>query len=67
MRNWLERIDKHDGGLETFSQAYKYYGLQFQSDNSVIVREWAPGAVQVYLTGDFSEYIHYPPTLKKIK
>lgn len=56
MRNWLKRIDKHDGGVEKFSQAYKYYGLQFQPDNSVIVREWAPGAVQVYFTGDFSEF-----------
>lgn len=55
MREWVERIEKHDGGLKDFSQAYKYYGLHFQQDNSVIAREWAPGAVQLYLTGDFSK------------
>lgn len=55
VREWLERIEKHDGGLKDFSQAYKYYGLHFQQDNSVVAREWAPGAVQVYLTGDFSK------------
>lgn len=55
VREWVERIEKHDGGLKDFSQAYKYYGLHFQQDNSVIAREWAPGAVQLYLTGDFSK------------
>lgn len=55
VREWAERIEKHDGGLKDFSQAYKYYGLHFQQDSSVIAREWAPGAVQLYLTGDFSE------------
>lgn len=55
VRDWVERIEAHDGGLKDFSQAYKYYGLHFQQDNSVIAREWAPGAVQVYITGDFSE------------
>lgn len=43
--------------MEAFSQGYKFYGLQFQPDNSVIVREWAPGAKDVYITGDFSEYL----------
>lgn len=42
--------------MESFTQAYKYYGLHIQHDNSVIAREWAPGAQQVYLTGDFSKY-----------
>lgn len=56
VRDWIDRIEKHDGGLKDFSQAYKYYGLHFQQDNSVIAREWAPGAVQVYLTGDFNNW-----------
>lgn len=55
VRDWIEHIENVDGGLNDFSQAYKYYGLNFQSDSSVIAREWAPGAVQVYLTGDFSK------------
>ena len=43
--------------MNSFSEAYKYYGLHFQDDNSVIAREWAPGAQQVFLTGDFSKLI----------
>lgn len=41
--------------MDIFSQGYKYYGLHFLPDNSVVAREWAPGAHDVYLTGDFSE------------
>lgn len=61
VQDWIKRIDEADGGLDSFSKAYQYYGLHIQSDNSVIAREWAPGAQQVYLTGDFSEWqwIHY--------
>lgn len=55
VKDWIKRIDDADGGLDTFSKAYTYYGLHIQSDNSVIAREWAPGAQQMYLTGDFSE------------
>lgn len=42
--------------MSAFTQAYKYYGIHLQSDNSVIAREWAPGAAEVYLTGDFSMF-----------
>lgn len=56
VQEWLRKIESLEGGMEAFSQGYKYYGLQFQPDNSVIVREWAPGAKDVYITGDFSEY-----------
>lgn len=55
-KEWLQKIENAEGGLNRFSQAYLYYGLHVQSDNSVIAREWAPGAEQVYLTGDFSKY-----------
>lgn len=40
--------------MEAFSQGYKYYGIHFLPDNSIVAREWAPGAKDVYLTGDFS-------------
>lgn len=55
IQDWIKRIDSHDGGLDAFSQAYNYYGIHVQSDNSVVAREWAPGAQQLYLTGDFSK------------
>lgn len=56
LQDWIGKIDKLEGGMDTFSQGYKYFGLQFQQDNSVIAREWAPNAEQVYLTGDFNNW-----------
>jgi 1,4-alpha-glucan branching enzyme len=53
----MKRIEESEGGLDNFSQAYKYYGIHTQQDNSVIAREWAPGAKEVFLTGDFSEFL----------
>lgn len=42
-----EAIDKNEGGLEKFSQGYKYYGLNrgsHEGKEGIWYREWAPGA-----------------------
>lgn len=56
MKDWLKRIEEGEGGTDVFTQAYKYYGLHIQSDNTVLAREWAPGAEEVFLTGDFNNW-----------
>ncbi|XP_055372487.1 1,4-alpha-glucan-branching enzyme [Condylostylus longicornis] len=66
VQEWLKKIEKLEGGMEVFSQGYKYYGLHFQSDGSVIAREWAPGAQQVYLTGDFNNWQWESHPFKKL-
>ncbi|XP_017040833.1 1,4-alpha-glucan-branching enzyme [Drosophila ficusphila] len=66
LQDWLNKINQSEGGLEEFSQAYKYYGLHFQPDNSVIAREWAPGARDVYLTGDFNNWHWESHPFKKL-
>uniref|UniRef100_A0A1A9ZHS2 NadR/Ttd14 AAA domain-containing protein n=1 Tax=Glossina pallidipes TaxID=7398 RepID=A0A1A9ZHS2_GLOPL len=55
LQDWLTIIDKLEGGLKEFSQGYKYCGLHFKDDNSVVARECAPGAKELYMTGDFSK------------
>lgn len=39
--------------LYDFANGYLYYGLH-RTDNSWVIREWAPSALEVYLIGDFS-------------
>ena len=42
-----EAIDKNEGGLEKFSQGYKFYGLnrgEHEGKQGTWYREWAPGA-----------------------
>ncbi|KAK0400907.1 hypothetical protein QR680_015512 [Steinernema hermaphroditum] len=52
--NALKRIEQDLGGLDNFSKGYKEYGLVVQDDNSVVCREWAPGAESLALIGDFN-------------
>ena len=56
----MERYDRvrarllPDGGaLRDFANAHHYYGFHRQPDGWVY-REWAPGAEQLFLTGDFN-------------
>lgn len=54
----MEQINAGDGSLDKFSTAYQSFGLIINESNDVIAREWAPGAKQLFLTGDFSKW-HY--------
>ena len=52
----MKHIDKHEGGMKKFTKGYQFYGIHRLSNNSIIAREWAPGALGLYLKGDFSEW-----------
>ncbi len=43
------------GGVDSFTSAYREYGLVVQPDQSVKGLEWAPGADELALVRDFSE------------
>jgi 1,4-alpha-glucan branching enzyme len=52
---WLSTIDSAEGGLDKFSQGYKRFGFHVDpSSQAVTYREWAPGAQQASLIGDFN-------------
>lgn len=57
LHRWLKTFEEGEGGIDAFTKGYEYYGIQIRPDNSVVAREWAPGAIGLYLTGDFSEFI----------
>ncbi|CAG9820624.1 unnamed protein product [Phaedon cochleariae] len=48
-----ESIEENGNGIDEFTKAYNYYGVNVQPDNSIVCREWAPGAQQLFLAGDF--------------
>lgn len=54
-KDYVDRVNSSDGSLDKFTKGYDYFGIHVNPDNSVTAREWAPGAQQVFLTGDFSE------------
>ncbi|KAI5637558.1 alpha amylase, catalytic domain-containing protein [Phthorimaea operculella] len=49
-----QKMESWEGGIDGFTQGYKYFGPQFNKDGSVTWREWAPGAHSIHLQGDFN-------------
>ena len=49
----MEEIKTTCGPLEEFATAYRYYGMHHEGSKWVL-REWAPGATEIYVIGDFS-------------
>ena len=49
----MEEIKDLCGPLLEFAQAYQYYGMHRHGDHWTL-REWAPGATQIFVIGDFS-------------
>ena len=56
LQEWIKKFEEAEGGIENFTKGYDYYGIHVLEDNSVVAREWAPGAIAVYLTGTYSEF-----------
>ncbi|KAL1411404.1 alpha-1,4-glucan branching enzyme [Vanrija albida] len=54
----LNFINTHEGGLDKFSQSYKTMGFQVDDKGGVRYREWAPGAVEARLIGNFNNWSH---------
>ncbi|KAH7827611.1 glycoside hydrolase [Monocercomonoides exilis] len=53
---WLKNeIKEKEGGLEKFSRSYEVFGLH-ATPEGISYREWAPGAQQVWLWGDFCNW-----------
>lgn len=51
----VRNIDTTEGGLEKFSRGYESFGLHRTPDNGIQMMEWAPGAEELFLRGDFSK------------
>ncbi|KAJ7228364.1 1,4-alpha-glucan branching enzyme [Mycena pura] len=64
-RNWKETIDRHEGGYENFTKGYLRFGLNVGPGGEVIYREWAPGATEACLIGDFNDWNRTSHPMKK--
>ena len=67
-RTRLSQIEEQYGSLTKFADAYKYFGLQYDKKaKGWFYREWAPGAFDLFLFGDFNEWNRTSHPLKKIE
>lgn len=51
--------------ITDFANGYRYFGIH-RTENGWIYREWAPGADQMYFTGDFNDWDVYGCPMKRI-
>ncbi|KDR15603.1 1,4-alpha-glucan-branching enzyme [Zootermopsis nevadensis] len=66
-QDYVDKVNEYEGGMDNFTQGYKCFGIHVNTDNSVTAREWAPGAVQVYLTGEFNGWNREGHPYKKLE
>ena len=52
--------------LMDFANGYEYFGIH-KTDNGWVYREWAPGADEMYFTGDFADWDCYAYPMKRIE
>uniref|UniRef100_A0A8C7IEV4 1,4-alpha-glucan branching enzyme 1 n=1 Tax=Oncorhynchus kisutch TaxID=8019 RepID=A0A8C7IEV4_ONCKI len=52
----LSKLEEAEGSFDDFTRSYMSYGVQRQANNSLMFREWAPGAQALFLTGDFNDW-----------
>ncbi|KAL7413681.1 family 13 glycoside hydrolase [Mrakia frigida] len=65
---WVKTIDETEGGIDKFSQGWKGdngLGFQVLKDNTILYREWAPGADKAFLIGDFNDWNRASYEMKK--
>ena len=60
-----KQLVKRGKKLVDFASGYKWYGFN-KTKNGWVYREWAPGADQLYLTGDFNNWDWTSHPLEKI-
>uniref|UniRef100_A0A671P682 1,4-alpha-glucan branching enzyme n=1 Tax=Sinocyclocheilus anshuiensis TaxID=1608454 RepID=A0A671P682_9TELE len=53
----LAQLEEAEEIFDCFTLSYRSFGIQRRSDNGLVLREWAPGAEAVFLTGDFSKFL----------
>ncbi|RXN23144.1 1,4-alpha-glucan-branching enzyme [Labeo rohita] len=63
----LAQLEEAEGTFDCFTLSYRSFGIQRRPDNGLVLREWAPGAEAVFLTGDFNswEKLSHPFTQKE--
>ncbi|KAJ3331317.1 alpha-1,4-glucan branching enzyme [Blyttiomyces sp. JEL0837] len=54
-KEWISKIEQHEGGVDKFTRGFEQMGF-VMDPNGIRYREWAPGVVEAYLTGDFNEW-----------
>lgn len=64
-KEWIDKFNKYEGGLDQFSKSYEKYGIHMQPNGDIVYREWAPNALTAALIGDFNNWNRESHHMKK--
>lgn len=63
----LKDIETKWGSLQTYADAYNYFGIHYDSaKHGWTFREWAPKAQKLYLFGDFNNWQRYANPMTRL-
>ncbi|KAL7631237.1 UNVERIFIED_CONTAM: hypothetical protein RMT77_018462 [Armadillidium vulgare] len=62
-----DAIEENEGGFEKFTRGYESFGGHVKDDNTVVWKEWAPAAEQMYLKGEFNDWNATSHAFKKLE
>ena len=54
--DFLNRMDQVEGGIMEMAKGYNYFGCHVEPDKTFVCRQWAPGAKEMWLMGDFNDW-----------
>ncbi|XP_017884300.1 1,4-alpha-glucan-branching enzyme [Ceratina calcarata] len=66
-KDYTEKVEAGDNDLDKFSKSYETFGIHVKEDNSVVATEWAPGAQELFLTGEFNGWNKTANSYKKLE
>jgi len=66
-QDFLGAMDRSEGGIQKFAQGHRTFGAQVGSDGAITWLEWAPGARDLHLMGDFNDWNRSSHTFKKLE
>ena len=49
-------MDHVEGGIMEMAKGYNYFGCHVEPDKTFVCRQWAPGAKEMWLMGDFNDW-----------
>ncbi|KAK6296354.1 hypothetical protein J4Q44_G00324960 [Coregonus suidteri] len=52
-------LEEAEGGFDQFTRSYRTFGVNRMPDNRLVLREWAPAAEALFLTGDFNGWDNF--------
>jgi len=63
----IHRMNQVEGGIEKMATGHHYFGAHCLQDNSFLMRQWCPGAQEMWLMGDFNNWQKFTDPFRRLE